>query len=203
MILKDKSYIETPCNDTPLMHYLNIHQLLSILIHEQLTLSTVALYKDIREADLTLPSYNQVRKCLLWRDNTPVQKDENYRSRKQWATDCSEPLYNDYWQDELWRVDTFESLIYRFSRYFMFTNCWSISDAEDILMWDRYRHQESTVAIKTTVNRIENALNKSCPLYIGKIQYRDYETEHITGFQDFIEKNLSDPETIEELFYQP
>jgi hypothetical protein len=86
----------------------------------------------------------------------------------------------------------------------MFTNCWSISDTENILMWDRYRHQESTIAIKTTMNRIENALNESeYPLYIGKIQYRDYETEHITGFQGFTEKNLSDPETIEELFYQP
>ena len=53
MILTDKSYIETPSINTPLMHYLNIHQLLSILIHKQLTLSTVALYKDIEEAALT------------------------------------------------------------------------------------------------------------------------------------------------------
>ena len=148
MILKDKSYIKTPSDDTPLMHYLNIHQLLSMLIHKQLILSTVALYKDTEEANLTLPSYNQVKKCLLWEDNTPVQKDENYISRKQWATDSSNPVYDHYWKDEFWRIDTFEHLIKRFPRYFMFTHCWAISDAEDILMWDRYRHQESTIAIK-------------------------------------------------------
>ena len=180
------------------MHYLNIHQLLSILIHKQLTLSTVALYRDIEEATLTVPSYHQVRKCLLWEDNTPVQKDEGYISHEKLVK------YDNYWRDKLWQIDTFEHLISSFSRYFMFTNCWSISDTENILMWDRYRHQESTIAIKTTMNRIENALNESeYPLYIGKIQYRDYETEHITGFQEFTEKNLSDPETIEELFYQP
>ena len=54
------------------------------------------------------------------------------------------------------------------------------------------------------MNRIEHALNESAyPLYIGKIQYRDYQTEHITGFQEFTKRNLSAPETIEELFYQP
>ena len=104
----------------------------------------------------------------------------------------------------MWRIDTFEYLIYSFSRYFMFTHCWSIADRENILMWDRYRHQESTIAIKTTMSRIENALSESAyPLYVGKVRYRDYETEHITGFQEFAERNLSDSEIVEELFYQP
>ena len=71
-------------------------------------------------------------------------------------------------------------------------------------MWDRYRHHESTVAIKTVTSKIENALSKSeYPLYIGKIQYKNYETEHIAGFQEYPPKNLSDPNTVEELFYQP
>ena len=204
MILRDKCYIKTPSNCTPLMHYLNIHQLLSILMNKQLTLSTVALYTDTSEATLTLPSYKKVSKHLLWKDNTPVRKDEGYDRHKKWGTDKSDVGYNNYWEDNLWRIDTFERLIYCFSRYFMFTHCWTIADTENILMWDRYRHQESTIAIKTTMSRIEKALSESAyPLYIGKIRYRNYETEHIKGFQDFTERNLSDPETIEELFYQP
>ena len=204
MILRDKSYIKTPSNDTPLMHYLNIHQLLSILMDKQLTLSTVALYKDASEATLSLPSYKKVSKHLLWKDNTPVRKDEGYDIHKKWGTDKSDVTYDHYWKDKIWRIDTFGYLIRSFSRYFMFTHCWSIADTENILMWDRYRHQESTIAIKTTMSGIEKALSGSkYPLYVSKIQYRDYETEHIKGFQDFTEKNLSDPETIEELFYQP
>lgn len=204
MILTDKTYIKTPSCNTSLMHYLNIHQLLSILTDEKLTLSTVALYKDMEEASLTSLSYNEVLKHLLWQDNTPVEKDEGYDMRKKWGTDKSDVGYDAYWNAKVWRIDTFEYLMRNFSRYFMFTNCWSISDRENILMWDRYRHQESTIAIKTTMNRIENALkNSAYPLYVGEIQYRDYNTEHITGFEAFGEKNLSDPDTIEELFYQP
>ena len=205
MILTDKPYIKTPPDDTPLMHYMNIHQLLSILKHKQLTLSTVALYEDSSEATLSVPSYNEVSEHLLWGDNTPVEKDEGYAFHKKHSTDKTNQFwYDQYWKDELWKIDTFGHLIYSFSRYFMFTHCWSIADRENILMWDRYRHQESTIAIKTTMSKIENALNESAyPLYVGKVQYRDYETEHITGFQGFAEKNLSDPKIIEELFYQP
>ena len=205
MILTDKPYIEIPPDSTPLMHYLNIYQLLSILKSKQLIFSSVSLYKDALEATLTSPSYDEVSKYLLWEDNTPVQKDEGYEYHEKRGTDKSDKfLSNHYWDGGLWKIDTFEYLISSFSRHFMFTHCWSISDTENILMWDRYKHQNSTIAIKTTMNGIENALNETkAQLYIGKIQYRDYQTEHITGFQGYAEKNLADPETIEELFYQP
>ena len=198
MILTDKPYIEVPPDDTPLMHYLNIYQLLSILQREEIALSAVSLYKDASEATLTSPSYKKVLDHLLLEDNTPVQKDENYISRKRLATDHE--LYEYYRKFD----HTFACLIRDFSRHFMFTHCWSIADTENILMWDRYRHQGSTIAIKTTMNRIENALNESpYLLYISKVQYKDYNTEHIMGFENFAERNLSDPEIIEELFYQP
>ena len=202
MILTDKPYIEIPPESTPLMHYLTLYQLLSILKFKHVVFSSVSSYKDASEATLTSPSYDEVSKYLLWEDNTPVQKDEEYANYKRLGTKLGD---NPYWKHkEIRHLDTFEYLIYSFSRHFMFTHCWSISDTENILMWDRYKHQNSTIAIKTTMNRIENALDETEEhLYIGKIQYKDYQTEHITGFQGYAEKNLSDPETIEELFYQP
>lgn len=212
MILKDKPYIKTPTSNTPLIHYLNIYQLLSILKYKKLVLSTVGSYNDREEATLTLPSYEKVKQHLLWEDNTPVQKEDTgytfaretaTKSKTGWPEEVSERLYEDYW-NKIWTIDTFEHLIHSFTKHFMFTHCWSISDTENILMWDRYRHQEATVAIKTVTSKIENALSKSeYPLYIGKIQYKNYETEHIAGFQEYPPKNLSDPNTIEELFYQP
>ena len=182
-----------------------IYQLLSILKSKNLVFSSVSLYKDASEATLTSPSYKEVSKYLLWEDNTPVQKDEGYAFHKKRSTDKSDKSeYDRYLKNEIWHMDTFEYLISSFSRHFMFTHCWSISNTENILMWDRYKHQDSTIAIKTTMNGIRNAFDETeAHLYIGKIQYKDYQTEHITGFQGYAEKNLSDPETIEELFYQP
>ena len=52
MILTDKPYIEMPPDSTPLMHYLNIYQLLSILKSKHLVFSSVPLYKDALEATL-------------------------------------------------------------------------------------------------------------------------------------------------------
>lgn len=205
MILTDKTYIKTPRGNTSLMHYLDIFQLLSILKHKNIIFSSVALYKDASEATLTTPSYDEVSKYLLWEDKTPVKKDEDYTNRKKRATDKSDKCrYNSYWDQKSWRTDTFAHLISSFSRHFMFTHCWTISKSENILMWDRYRHQGSTIAIETTIEGIKSAFHETGdPLYIGKIQYKDYQTEHITGFQGYAGKNLSDPGIIEELFYQP
>ena len=202
MILTDKPYIQMPSNDTPLMHYLDIFQLLSILKYKNIFFSSVSLYKDALEATLTQPSYKEVSECLLWDDNTPVQKDKNYVEYKKSVPDkSSDDLY---WNENIWEKDTFAHLITSFSRHFMFTHCWTISKSENILMWDRYKHQGSTIAIRTTIDGIKSAFDETRPhLYIGRIQYKDYQTEHITGFQRYAEKDLADPEIIEKLFYQP
>lgn len=211
MILADKPYIETPPNDTPLMHYLNIYQLLSILKQKSLYFSSVSLYKDIREATLSVPSYQEVSKFLLWEDKTPVRKDDGYFRRKNIAKGkgmngrFEKMLYDEYWNKEngTWWLHTFDELIRRFSRYFIFTHCWAISPTENILMWDRYKHQDATMAIKTRIKRIKNAFAElGAPLYIGKIKYKNYNTEHITGFQNFVTQDLCDPNVIERLFYQ-
>lgn len=199
MIVEDKAYIETPPDDTPLMHYLNLYQLLAILNSNGLCFSTVALYEDIAESTLTEPSYDNVYSFTLLEDNSPVRKDEHYLSRQQHFRHDGKIIY-----DGQWHKDTFAHLIDCFSRHFMFTHCWAMAESENILMWDRYRHHGSTLAIRTTVGKMKNAFaQEACPLHIGKIQYKDYETEHITGFEKYSQRNLSDPNTIEELFYQP
>ena len=209
MILTDKSYIETPPDDTELIHYLNIYQFLSILNHKQIVFIPVAFYRDAWESALSLPTLEEVNKNLLWEDNSPAKKDEKFRYYKERATyegdDETKIFWREhYWENRFWRIHSFRHLIHSFSRHFMFTHCWSIYDTESILMWDRYRHQDSAIAIRTTVGNVKEAFRESEEkLYIGKIKYKDYEKEHITGFQGFSKKDLSDPNIIEELFYQP
>ena len=206
MIVTDKSYIETPPDDTGLIHYLNIYQLLSMLHNKQILFIPVAFYRDEWESDLSLPSLQEVDKHLLWEDNSPAKKGENFRHIATYNGDDKKKqlLHKSYWKDGLWRIHSFRHLLYSFSRHFMFTHCWSICDTESILMWDRYRHQDSTMAIRTTVGALKEAFRESEEeLYIGEIRYKDYEKEHITGFESFSKKDLSDPNIIEELFYQP
>lgn len=201
MILDDKPYIKPPKNKAPLMHYLGLTQLISIFKNKSLYFSTCELYPDQREGTLTDPSRKETFKNLLWEDNTPVKKCDGYTKYKK---DFVEK-YKDQYEGErkftdCW-TDSFEYLIWDFVRYFMFTHCWSLSDHENILMWDRYRFHQPTLAIKTTLERIQEATN--VPMYIGEINYVDYENEHITRYERFTEKNLTEKETIEELFYQP
>lgn len=243
-----KPYIETPPDDTSLMHYLDIYQLLSILKFKKIVFSAIPLYKDKREATLSIPSYINVLNHLLVEDNTPVKKNECYDQRKQEVKKYTPldieniylPNINDIidftmglmtpsdfddnievfdsekhtlsdFDDSIGidRIDnSFAALIHKFVRHFMFAHCWSKTKAESILMWDRYGRKNQTVAIKTTIGRIKNAFVPSSnsqliPMYIGKIKYIDYKTEHIKGFDDYANRDLSDPNIIEELFYQP
>ena len=191
MILTDKPYIITPTDNTSLMHYLNLHQLLSILNFNHLTFSSVVLYSDLREATLSAPSYNAVFSFNLLEDNTPVLKSRNYLSRRQMykstrpvtigasvgSNILSEKTIPGQQLDK-WKRDTFANLLHSFVRYFMFTHCWSVSNTESVLMWDRYKDRGAMVAIKTTVEKMKNAFRAkpnqlSMPLYIGEIQYKD------------------------------
>ena len=197
MILYDKPYIRTPKDNVSLMHYLSLTQFISILEGKSLIFSTSQLYQDEREGALTDPSYKETLKSLLYEDNTPVKKDDGYSTYKE---EVINKIYGGK-RDENW-TDSFGYLIQEFVRYFMFTHCWSLSDDESILMWDRYRFHKPTLAIKTTLERVGNAIKKA-PVYIGEINYVDYQNEHIIGYERFTEKNLTDKETIEQLFYQP
>ena len=199
MILYDKPYIKTPKDNASLMHYLGLTQFISVLEEKSLFFSTTQLYQDQLEGALTVPSYTETLKNLLWEDNTPVKKGDGYSTYKEEFVD---EIYRMERNEGLCWTDSFGYLIQEFVRYFMFTHCWSLSDDESILMWDRYKFHKPTLAIKTTLERIGNAIEKA-PVYIGEINYTNYKNEHITGYERFTEKNLTDKETIEELFYQP
>lgn len=201
MILDDKPYIKTPQNNVSLMHYLGLTQLISIFKNKWLYFSTCQLYPDEQEGALTVPSYNETSKNLLWGDNTPVKKNDGYTRYIEEFVNKHKELYEmEREHGGSWK-DTFGYLIVEFVRYFMYTHCWSLSDDENILMWDKHKHRQPALAIKTTLERMQDAIN--IPMYVGKINYVNYEKDHIRGYENFTEKNLSDESTIEELFYQP
>lgn len=62
-----------------------------------------------------------------------------------------------------------------------FINCWHMNDIESMAMWGLYTNSSESVAIQTTTERLENALeNNDEHIDIGKVAYIDYNENIIS-----------------------
>lgn len=70
-----------------------------------------------------------------------------------------------------------QNLIYRENIHI---NCWHLSEYESDGMWKNYSDSSMWLAIKSTYNRLVNAVMESSKMiFIGKVRYIDYDTELI------------------------
>lgn len=70
-----------------------------------------------------------------------------------------------------------QNLIYRENVHI---NCWHLSEYESVGMWKNYLDSNMGVAIKSTYNRLVNAVMESPQMvFIGKVKYIDYDKELI------------------------
>lgn len=58
-------------------------------------------------------------------------------------------------------------------------NCWNINEYESAAMWKLYLKSDEGVAIQSTFRRLTESFNSysEMDIYIGEVQYIDYETE--------------------------
>jgi len=55
-------------------------------------------------------------------------------------------------------------------------NCWHLGEHESVAMWERYGRSSAPVAIRSTVQRLIDALNASQEVvFIGEVSYIDYD----------------------------
>lgn len=66
---------------------------------------------------------------------------------------------------------------FRDSRQLMFASCWHMNETESAAMWSLYLRSGEGIAIRTTLDRLENSL-KATPIEItgGMVNYVDYDT---------------------------
>lgn len=64
-------------------------------------------------------------------------------------------------------------------RRFVLVNCWHESEYESDAMWKLYAKGEAGVAIKTDFDSLCKSLRGDEQVYIGKVQYVDYEQTYI------------------------
>lgn len=81
-------------------------------------------------------------------------------------------------------------------RNFMLVSCWHINDHESAAMWKMYLKSDEGIAIQSTYKRLRDSFNgyKEQDVYIGKVNYIDYEKEKIppdNALQAYMHKRKS------------
>ena len=78
---------------------------------------------------------------------------------------------------------------------FVAVNCWHINRYESAAMWKLYLKSNEGIAIRSTFGRLRDSLkDEEHKIYIGKVQYIDYEKDKIpddTSFSPFVHKRKS------------
>jgi hypothetical protein len=65
-------------------------------------------------------------------------------------------------------------------RKHVFINCWHLNQYESAAMWNIYTKNNESIAIQSTFKRLKESVNSSSKkIFIGKVNYADYETDWI------------------------
>lgn len=69
-------------------------------------------------------------------------------------------------------------------RKFYAINCWHMSVHESAAMWKLYSKSNESVAVQSTYQKLRESIRDAEDVYIGKVQYIDYENESISHYYD-------------------
>lgn len=64
-------------------------------------------------------------------------------------------------------------------------SCWHINDSENRRMWDDYIPEKEGIAIQSTFGRLKESIVDKTPVYLGKVNYIDYNNAEIEGWNYF------------------
>ncbi len=196
-------YFDTPPPESKIWRYMSIDKFMAMFSEELLYFPNIYAFNDRYEGTLSNKSLEEVYKTnLLDEENTPIKQDEVFFEEIDFL---ESPLGKRDKEVFLKELHSFRTLLYDFSNYLMFCNCWFIRDTESHAMWAEYGDKSPTsIAIQTTISDlIESVKSVSYDIHIGKVKYKDYKTEYIEGYEDFSSQDLNNPNNVLELFYAP
>ncbi len=82
----------------------------------------------------------------------------------------------------------------RESRRFTLISCWHLNDHESAAMWKLYSRESDGIAVKTTFGSFTQSLKADEDIFVGKVNYIDYENTFIREdnlFAPFLYKRKS------------
>ena len=205
-------YFETPEKYETIWKYMPIDKFMAMLSEGSLYFPNIYLFNDRYEGKLSSETLKEVNKTdLLNAENTPVKQDDEFMRQIKEKDEVeelreSEPHREQKIKNILDPLHSFQTLLTDFSNHLMFCNSWFQKENESHSMWAEYGDKRSptSVAIQTTVGDLIKSFEPTnYQIHIGQIKYKDYNTEHIEGYEKFLKKDLKNPDDVLELFYAP
>ena len=197
-------YFETPPKCKKIWRYMSIDKFMAMLSEESLYFPKIYLFNDRYEGILSNESLRKVYKTdLLNTENTPVKQDEEFFNKKELL---ESPIMKSDRDRSLKLRHSFQTLLIDFSNHLMFCSSWFLKENESHSMWAEYgdKRNPTSVAIQTTIGDLINSIESpDYQIHIGTVKYKDYGKEHIEGYEDFLSKDLTNPDNVLELFYAP
>lgn len=211
MPYKESPYFDTPSHTETLWRYMSIEKFMSMLYNQSLYFPNISSFSDKKEGTLSEKSKEEVYKTdLLDEENTPIKQDDEFQRMKAYIEDAkqffTDEVAEGFLEPYLEGAHSFETLLQLFSNHLMFCNSWFLKPDESYVMWAGYGDNvnPTSVAIQTTIGDFINSIDStSYQIHIGAIQYKDYDTEHIEGYEDFLKTRLNIPDNVLKLFYAP
>ena len=189
-----------------------IDKFMAMLSEKSLYFPNIYLFNDRYEGFLSDKTKEEVYKTdLLNEKNTPVKQDDEFFSEKKLLESPLMKMDKDIYLN---RHHSFQTLLTDFSNHLIFCSSWFLKENESHSMWAEYGHSmwaeygdkrnSTSVAIQTTVGDLINSIESpDYQIHIGKVKYKDYDEEHIEGYEDFLLRDLTNPDNVLELFYAP
>ena len=81
--------------------------------------------------------------------------------------------------DEASKLIEMRSTTDELRRSWTLVNCWHESDYESAAMWRLYSRQHDGIAVRTNFKSLADSFTCSENIFIGKVEYIDYDTEYI------------------------
>ena len=200
-------YFKAPQKYEKIWRYMPIDKFMAMLSEESLYFPNIHSFNDRYEGGLSDKTRDEVYKTdLLNEKNTPVKQDEEFIGQKDFI-EKDRKLHKEHTMEEILNLlHSFQTLLKDFSNHLMFCSSWFLKENESHSMWAEYGDKRSptSVAIQTTVGDLINSIESpEYQIHIGKVKYKDYNQEHIEGYEDFLSKDLTNPDNVLELFYAP
>lgn len=209
----ESPYFETPSLTEPLWRYMTIDKFMYMLSEESLYFPNIYSFNDKSEGTLSNITAHKIYGTNLFNENnTPIKKDEAFVNRKKsyqenydQAAKKIDEFHLDYIDMVTYQRDSFRTLLRDFSNHLMFCSSWFKRDSESHSMWAEYGDKSSTsIAIQTTIGDFIRSLEDTIfDIHIGEVKYKNYEKEHIEGYEKIFSEDLTNPEKVLQLFYAP
>ena len=88
-------------------------------------------------------------------------------------------------------------------RKYVLCNCWHCGEGELMAMWEKYHIRNSGIAIKTSMENLQNSLSNEFDVFIGKIKYYRDDEHELHYLRDLIFGNIPPELKPEMLMHYP